>query len=548
MNNTLAGLNFKKLKGYADWKLLLFLLLFLNVKLAVKIPAIVIIYILQFDFKFGFKLKNSRLPLFYLLVMVIPFIDLLLNKSYHNPNYLLVFLTGMVFWLLCILAIHQVKLFTEKNEPEVIHRTILIFFIINAVVSLLNMAVIIGEIRDLNPYTYQGQYQKYFIGTGDYIKGLTFDTSTTNAILNAFGVIYFLIRKNAVMQLVCMATMLLTASNTTNILLILILAGLFVFNSTREQKSMIAVCLVMLIVFMAKISPQNNRYVMETFESVFHKGALNKPVIILHPIPLTEKPDSTLNPEEKKQKTAMLYLDSVEKAKKNLPVPMAGHLGQPMLIGESGRILIPKPDINSATYQNIKTTPLAQKPLVAFINSNKTTLPISGQSRYNTNLPGKVVGALQTVNFLKQHPAKILTGDGMGNFSSKLAFRVTGLGMSGGYPAKHIYINPDFEVNHLDLYLNFFSKRAGYHSLINSPFSVYDQLLAEYGLLGLLVLFAGYLGFFAKHYKTLTYGLPILALTAAMLFFDYWFEQLSVLVFFELILLLNIKETAVNYA
>jgi len=546
----LAGLNLKKLKGYADWKLLLFLLLFLNVKLAIKIPAIVIIYILQFDFKFGFKLKNSRLPLFYPLVMVIPFIDLLLNKSYTNPNYLLVFLTGMGFWLLCILAIHQVKLFTEKNEPEVIHRTILIFFVINAVVSLLNMAVIIGEIRDLNPYTYQGQYQKYFIGTGDYIKGLTFDTSTTNAILNAFGVIYFLIRKNAVMQLVCMVTLLFTASNTANILLVLILAGLFLFNTSREQKSMIAVCLVLLIVFMAKISPQNNRYVMETFESVFHKGSLNKPVIILHPVPLTERPDSTLNPEEKKQKIAMLYLDSVQKAiiLKNLPKPPTRHFGQPLLVEESGRILIPKADINSAPYQNIKTTPIAQKPLVAFINNNKTALPISGQSRYNTNLPGKVAGALQTVNFLKQHPAKILTGDGMGNFSSKLAFRVTGLGMSGGYPAKHTYINPDFEVNHLDLYLNFFSKRAGYHSLINSPFSVYDQLLAEYGLLGFFALFACYLGFFAKHYKTLTYGLPILALTASMLFFDYWFEQLSVLVFFELMLLLNIKETTVNYA
>jgi hypothetical protein len=29
------------------------------------------------------------------------------------------------------------------------------------------------------------------------------------------------------------------------------------------------------------------------------------------------------------------------------------------------------------------------------------------------------------------------------------------------------------------------------------------------------------------------------------LFIDYWFEQLSVIVFFELLLLLNIKETAI---
>src|ERR1700761_1639794 len=95
MNNGTAGLNLKKIKHYADWKLLLFLLLFLNVKLAVKIPAIVIIYLLQFDFKFGFKLKDSRLPLFYLFILFIPCIDLVLTRDYANSHYLLVFLLGI---------------------------------------------------------------------------------------------------------------------------------------------------------------------------------------------------------------------------------------------------------------------------------------------------------------------------------------------------------------------------------------------------------------------------------------------------------------------
>eukprot|EP01039_Chlorochromonas_danica_P015397 gene15397-18091_t len=39
----------------------------------------------------------------------------------------------------------------------------------------------------INPFRYQGQYQKYFLGTGDYIKGVTFDISTTNAVINAFA-------------------------------------------------------------------------------------------------------------------------------------------------------------------------------------------------------------------------------------------------------------------------------------------------------------------------------------------------------------------------
>ena len=139
--------------------------------------------------------------------------------------------------------------------------------------------------------------------------------------------------------------------------------------------------------------------------------------------------------------------------------------------------------------------------------------------------------------------AVVIVGDGIGNFSSKLAFKATGLGFEGGYPAKYIYISRDFLSNHLDIYLNFFSRRSGLHSLTNSPYSVYDQLIAEYGLLGIAAFAVFYLGFFTKHFKKLTYGIPILIMMMAFFFIDYWFEQLSVIVFFELLLLLNIKET-----
>ncbi|HTK22447.1 MAG TPA: hypothetical protein VL442_23175, partial [Mucilaginibacter sp.] len=248
---------FRKLRKLADWRLLLFLVLFLNVKMAVKVPAIVLIYVLQFNFKFGFSLKNSRLPLFYLLAIGIALLNWLISRSYFNINYDIVLLTGIGFWVLCILAMHQVKLFVENNDTETIHRTIVAFFIINAVLSFLNVAAIIWETGYFNPYTYQGQFQKYFISTGDYIRGLTFDTSTTNAVLNAFGCIYFLTKKNVLMPLLCMAVMLLTASNFTNMILLLCFGILFIFKSTRDQKSLIAICSMFLVVFMVKVSPQN---------------------------------------------------------------------------------------------------------------------------------------------------------------------------------------------------------------------------------------------------------------------------------------------------
>jgi hypothetical protein len=374
------------------------------------------------------------------------------------------------------------------------------------------------------------------------VKGLTFDTSTTNAVLNAFGVIYFLTKKNVLMLLICMVILLFTGSNFVNIILLLILALLFFLRTDRNQKSLIAICLLFLAVFMAKISPQNNNYVVETFKNLLHPNKIHKQVIAVNPIPIALKPDSLLSPEERKQKVATLFIDSVHKATENKKTESIAFKN--IQVNATGKILEPKPDINSAPYQHLKTTPPAQSQLADFVKENKAFLPVSGKSPVRLAMPGKITSMLQTLNFLNNNPTKIITGDGMGNFSSKLAFKASGLGLTGGYPAKYHYINHDFLVNHLDLYLNFFSKGADLHSLTNSPFSVYDQLFAEYGVLGITIFFIFYLGFFLKNRNTLTYGLPIILLITAVLFIDYWFEQLSVLVFFELLILLDIKESS----
>ncbi|MHB8209525.1 hypothetical protein [Mucilaginibacter sp.] len=541
MTFSITGFNFKKLQTYVDWKLLLLLLLFLNVKLAVKIPAIVIIYLLQFNFKFGFSFKNSRLPLFYLLAIIIAFINLIINKSYSSANYPVVFAIGVGFWLLCLLAVHQIKLSVENNSVQVLHNTILVFFVINAIVSLSTLAYIMVDAHAINPFRYQGQYQKYFLGTGDYIKGITFDISTTNAVINAFGVIYFLTRKMPLMVLICMVVLLLTASNFMNITLLLILIGLFLFKTNRDQKSMIVICCIFLVVFLAKISPQNNQYAHETFKNI-----INPPHPPFNNTIAINTADSSKDPDFVKRKFAKQYLDSIKAiAIKNATNNSAiAALPANLPKTDAGRIILIGADINTPPYQTPTDTPAEQRKLLAFINVHKAELPLSGQDSFKMHLPGKVVGFKQTVNFLKTHPTKILTGSGIGNFSSKLAFKATGLNFSGGFPAKYIYISRDFLDKHLDVYLNFFSKRRELHSLTNSPFSIYDQVLAEYGLLGAAAFVIFYLGYFTRHIGNLTYGTPILILMLAVFLTDYWFEQLSIVVFFELLLLLNIKETA----
>lgn len=539
MSRLLSTVNFQKWKGYADWKLLLFLLLFLDVKMAVKIPALALIYLLNFNLKFGFKFKDSRLPLFYPLIIAVAILGFLINGHYTNLNYNLVFLTGVMFWTFCILAVHQIKLAVERNSVEVVHQTILLFFIINTTASLANIGRIILETHALNPYTYQGQFQKYFISTGDFIKGITFDTSTTNAVLNAFGVMYFITKKNMGMTLVCMAIMLLTASNFTNVFIMAVLAFLFAFRSTRNQKSIIVVCAAMLVLFMAKISPQNSDYVENVIKTAFYKKQTVSPWPQYDHVPITLKPDSILTFEEKRIKRATLYLDSIAR----LPVnqPQREPVPKGVIITVAGRIQKPQADLNAPQYQWLTTTPPEQKQLVDFAWQHCQDLPLTNLPEPST-LPGKIIGFKQTLGYLKSHPARVLAGAGVGNFSSKLAFRATGLRFTGGYPKKFVYINTDFLRNHLDVYLSFFTRSAASHSLTNSPFSVYDQLLAEYGLLGLLALLVFYIVFFARRYKQLTYGIPLLLFVLFIFLIDYWFEQLSVIVFFELLMFLNIKE------
>jgi hypothetical protein len=541
MNTQKGVLRIRNWLKEIDWKLLVFLLLFLNVKLAVKVAAIIIIYLIQPDFKFGFKWKDSRLPLFYPLIFLIAIINLIIYKGFVQVNYDVAFIVGMAHWMLCLLAIHQLKIFTEKQDSYIIYQTIAVFFIFNSLCSFVQITQIVFETGAINPYRYQGEFQKYFISTGDYIKGITFDTSTTNAALNAFGIIFFLYKRNILMVLLCMTTLLMAASNLVNILLLATFGALFVFKVDKNQKSIIVVCCLFMAIFFGKISPQNGNYIMETFEKITDKKRVASHQHIKE-IPITDKPDYQLTPEQRKEKIATLYLDSIKR------IRYTNYVGNSIEKKETfefanyvdGRPIIPQPNIHSAPYQHRYDTNGARKELLQFISANieKPTV----KKHDPTSSIGKLGGLKQTFNFFKQYPQKLTTGVGMGNFSSKLAFRTTALHFAGGYPEKFAYIHPDFLENHLDLHLSFFSKTADKHSITNSPNSVYDQVISEYGILGFGVFLLFYAGYFLKSYRKLSYGLPLIGILFSLFFIEYWFEQLSIVILFELLLLLDKKE------
>ena len=523
-----------------DWKLLIFLLLFLNVKLVVKIAAVILIYILRPDFKFGFGVKKSRLPLFYLLVVAIAIFNWLISGLVGNFNYDLILVTGILFWASCILAIHQIKCAVEKNDSETIHNTIVAFFIINALLSLAVYAGIVWETGAINPYRYQGNYQKYFIGTGDYIKGVTLDTSTTNAVLNAFGVIYFLLRSRDVLTLLCMTVLLLTGSNISNLLLLGTLVFIFFFQAGRNQKSIIIICLMMLITFLVKVSPQNNEYVTSAYQRLFNIPPASRET----KIPLVQKPDSILTTEERKIKFARAYVDSVnislfeENKRKS-----AGTLASMSIAGFIAKPVIPKDSIHTTKFQHRSDTTAVEQKLIEFVKKHNEDMPIAAGRMDRPRVPGKLIALQQTIRFFQEHPVKILTGTGIGNFSSKLAFRATSMKVTGSYPEKYAYISKEFESNHFDLYLYYFTNKDDLHSIVNSPNSTYDQLLGEYGLAGLFSFVVFYMGFFLKQINILSYAAPLILFMLGAFFIEYWFEQLSVVILFELLVLLNLKET-----
>lgn len=542
MTISLPGFDIKRWKTYADWRMLIFLLLFINVHVPFKIAALLFVYVTRFNFKFGFKLRDSRLPLFYLLVFPIAIIAAVINQNFINLYYIPVFGWALICWALALLAIHQVKLMVDESDAETIYRTLIIFFIINAAFSAANLVHIMWITKSINPYAYMGMHQRYFINTGDDVMGISFDISSTNAVLCAFGMFYFIYKRNLAMMIVCMSTLVLTYSNLISILFLLILAFIFIFKTTRNQKSMIVVALMIYIISMTKISPQNGKYLNEVSASALRENRPEKQTAIASNT--TTQANNVLSRDERRRKFAQNYLDSLSTIKarqEKLSALDKKIKGLP--ITDYGRLYIPEPNTHFAEFYNTGEMTPDRQQLLDCIALHWAQLPLCHVEPFLPTLPGKITGTVQTFDYLVAHPLQSIAGLGPGNFSSKIAFRAAGAGIRGDYPKNYIYINPAFMRNHLDLYLSFFSKNAEFRSVRNNPYSTYDQMLSEYGILGLLALIICYIGFFARHYKKLSYGLPILMMVAGIFFLDYWFEQLSVLVIFELMLFLNIKET-----
>ena len=484
-------------------QLLIFLVLFLNVKFIVKVLAIIFMIAGTRNFKFGFSLKNSRLPLFYLFIILLELIKYLFVVRNYSLDYSLIFSLGILQCPLCLLSIHYLKLHIDRDNAGKTHDTIRAFFILNFLVSLFFLAILIIHPIWLTFWGHGADITFNNPSAGDTILGISFDTSTVNSTINCLGLIYFLYKKDYTFCLLNILTIVLCTSNATFFLTLAILV-LMIFT-VREKKLRIYTLIYSLIFLLLyfSISPKNRTYIRNYFIQLY----------VVSKNPNQQQVADTLTYHFRRGDSTIVVKRIVEALPDSAYNYSNGRLG--------------KAFSNFLSFSDFRRNDSGYMIVPEFI--------------YNTK-PGKLISFMQTYFYLRSSIPHFFFGAGIGNFSSKLAFRASGVNALGSNPEKYRYTSAYFKYNHLRSYLYYYHSDASKHSVMNYPFSVYNQVLGEYGIAGAILFIIFYLGYFASKLNRLSYGRYMIIILLGFFLMEYWFESLSLIVIFELFMLLNIKE------
>ena len=510
---------FDSIQKSTDLLFLLFLLMMLYVSLAVKLAALVLIFFYRRDFKI---VKLKELPLFYVGMMLYVIFQLAFNFQL-GLNYNLLAALSFVFWSASFLVLYQIRYTIKTQGVERVENALKWFFICNAAITCINLLRIIIEIRDINPYTFDSLNFKYFASTGDYLRGITFDISTVNNIINSFGILFFLYRSKYPLSILCFLVSMFTTSNVGNIMLLFLFLYILVFDRSLWHKSIVVCYIAFMLVFVVKISPSNLNYLNNQISSIFH---LKKKILQKHYEDHSYKDNLIEKYANQKKAKILSGFDNYKNVVERIVETEQGTLkkkrkADSVCIKDEGRL--------RDKYLNIYTQ---------FYGD---TLAASEQAYYK-KYPGKLLSFIETINAVKKSNKTLVMGYGADNFSSKLAFKATNIAIAGKYVDKLAYVSPQFRENHLKLTLRYYLEPISEHSMINFPNSVFNQLLGDYGIIGLALFFILYVGFFLKRFKQLTYGKLLLPLCLAFLLTDYWFESLTILIIFEVMMFIDLAE------
>jgi len=446
----------------------------------VKFAALAVLVALNIA---SFKKFNMRdIPLFYVLIAGLEILKFsFINESYTLPHFLQ-FSMGMVYWisaiLLCWIISYNVR--QHGKVPRTLQVVALLNFIFTAY-QFIRICLIEGTINPFNT----GHNHPYGISTGDLLSGLFHGVHLTNAFVSLFLCLYFIYIKNHLFTFLTLICLLLTGNNYATLVFGLGAAILFFTSGGKVRRLALIFSGIFTVLFYILITPLNAEYMLE---KVAHISAT---------LPNSRR----VMEQEESQKAA----GAVEIAVADTISPY---------------------DIAGGTAKKIVVNSAAADTVFNFVVQS-----------------GKVRSYYQTKNFLLSSPAHFLFGAGIGGFSSKLAYNSSGV-MEGSSLSKLLpkYETPYFKKNHKALYSFLKTQHIMFHSESNRPFSVYNQLLGEYGVVGFLLFIITYLWYFLKRIHLRRFALPVL-LTLLLLFnIDYLFEGLSVLLFVETLLFLDLKE------
>lgn len=155
--------------------------------------------------------------------------------------------------------------------------------------------------------------------------------------------------------------------------------------------------------------------------------------------------------------------------------------------------------------------------------------------------PYKLHSFAETIDYNLSSFKNFVFGAGGGNFSSRVAFITSG-DYVNWYPEKMNYVSPDFKKYHLGIWNHDFNNKwDDRNNTANQPFSFYNQIIGEYGMIGIILFLTLYLGYMFRKWKILSYSKFMLFALLGYFLLDYWYEYFSVIVIFEILLILDAK-------
>jgi hypothetical protein len=150
---------------------------------------------------------------------------------------------------------------------------------------------------------------------------------------------------------------------------------------------------------------------------------------------------------------------------------------------------------------------------------------------------GKVIAFMETYAFIKQNPKNFLFGAGIGNFSSLLAKRQSDIQLaykSRLFKQLPLRISKTYYDNHYTIEKHVYNLSSDWHSIQHLPSSFANQIIGEYGIIGMFLFLIYYVGFILRRSKFSIVFFPMACLMGYYLLFDYLFEYISIVTLFEL--------------